>query len=231
MSGRFLLVPGFALAVLLSPAPVMADGGRITTATGDVTLSRQREVQKVERGTVVLAGDQIQTAAGGSAQLWMQDDSLLAIGAASNFRVEQFAPSQHASRYSLEQGGLRAVSGSLKPVIATPAAEITAIGTDLTGVICAQQCGSAPKGLYVVVDKGQVKVANGAGSVEAKTGQIVFSAGPTSAPRIIAKKPAGVDIAMAGFDFNLELVEFDSDSLVQPLPVIPGDDDPSPSTR
>lgn len=218
---------GVAAVLLLLPAVALADAGRVTVASGETTLARQRVVQKLERGTVITAGDQLQTGADGNAQLWMQDDTLIAMGTNSSVKLDQYASDR--AQYSLSDGGVRMVSGSIRPELHTPMAELSVVGTDFTSIICDKQCGSAEKGLYIMVDKGRVRAKNGAGSVEASSGQIIFVAGPGSAPRLITKKPVGLELAMLGFEFNLELVGFDSDTLIQPLPILPGDDDPSPS--
>lgn len=217
-------VIGLFAAISLSAAAAEM-GGRVAMTEGKVMLQRGAESMPAERGSVLAAGDELRTLIGSRAQIWMEDDALIALASPTQFGIDEYRPQQGTAEYRLQEGGFRLVSGSVKPLVRTPMGNMQTIGTDVTAVICIAVCVRGP-GLYVTVDKGRVKLSNAAGSLEVGAGQFALMASRSTPPVLIEGGPTlTLLFADVAFQFDLGALEFNADVVVQPLlpiPEIPG---------
>lgn len=222
-----------SLCQSLSALAFAPAGGRVTSAVGTALVQRGHEVIPVEKGTVVASGDRMNTARDGTLQWWMEDDSVAAMSALSEVQIRQFEPDAGKAVYSLKDGGLRIISGTVHPTVLTPQATVTALGTDFVSFVCSAACaarsGSADsEGLYVSVNVGKVRVQSPAGNIDASAGQTVFL--PTQgAPGLLSSLPAFLLTAMAEMQIDMGALSIDggADVIVQPIP--PGEQPGSPS--
>lgn len=220
-------------AMVLSAMSVLAFapvGGRVTTVIESADILREHDSLTAKKGTLIQAGDVLRTPVGGRLQWWMEDDSMLAMGALSQVRIDRFEPAGKRVTYTVERGALRVISGNVSPTVLTPIATITAIGTDFSTFICGAACsgkarakeisGNAPVSVYVSVGQGRVRVQNAAGSVEAGKGQIVYVASATLAPTIMPKAPSIVVEAAIELEFEVGTGDFIPDLPIQPIPPV-----------
>jgi hypothetical protein len=222
--------PQLIFAALLLAAPMLASaGGRIMLSQGETTLTRGEEALRGERGASLLAGDRLSTGAHSDLQIWMQDDTVFVLGPQSNMQLQQASAGAANPAYDLSSGAMRMVTGASRPTVRTEMAEISTIGTDFTAVICTNQCGDNPPGLYVKVDAGEVGARNAHGSVQTGPGPFIYVADADTAPRLVSPPQGDLPILMARLRFDIELVGADLEVVVLPaapdLPI-----DPSPST-
>lgn len=227
--GSVLIACGMS-ALAFAPA-----GGRVTSVVGTALVQRGQEAIPVEKGTVVASGDRIKTAKGGALQWWMEDDSVAAMSSLSEIQIRQFEPDAGKAVYSLKDGGLRIISGTVHPTVLTPQATVTALGTDFVSFVCSAACAarsgsSDSEGLYVSVNVGKVRVQSPAGNIniDASAGQAVFL--PTrGAPGLLSSLPGFLLTAMAEMQIDAGALSIDggADVIVQPIP--PAEQPGSPS--
>ncbi|HEY0974492.1 MAG TPA: FecR domain-containing protein [Solimonas sp.] len=206
------------LGLLLLPLhAIAADSGRVMLVEGGVLIERDAQESRIaERGMVLAPGDRVTAAVSSRAQLWMEDDAVIALTSPSSLKIERYDARSGTAEYRLEKGGARVVSGSIKPLVHTPMGEVKAIGTDFTNVLCSANCSNGP-GLYIGVNKGQVKVSNGAGSVDVGAGQFAYAASPTTAPILISAGPSiRLMFADVAFQIDMNALELGVEVIIQP---------------
>lgn len=219
-----VLAGGALLACGLSVLAFAPSGGRVTIAVGAAGILRNHQVLPVQKGTPVQAGDELSTPSDGKLQWWMDDDSMVAIASASRVQIHSFAP-QSKAVYSLQEGGVRIVSGAASPTVLTPLATVEALGTDFSVILCDSGCKRDPKGkrdenLYVRIDQGRVRVHNGVGNVVADAGQVVFVASPKTKPKIVLDASAILADVRIELEFEVGLGDFVPEVPIQPLPPV-----------
>jgi hypothetical protein len=169
----------FSLSILLSAGPAKAQGaeaGKVLMALGNVKVSRAGATTTLKKGDAVRAGDTIITGPTSNAQVRMSDGAIMAIGAQTEFKINEYtfngkADGSEKASLSLVKGGVRAVTGVISrenkdnlkvdAVLAT----IGIRGTGFNIVYCQGNCSNANKtpakdGLYAGVFEGKVTVAN-----------------------------------------------------------------------
>lgn len=116
--------------------------GRVKTLRGDVRVhgSGAAPERALQLGDAVRGNDVLVTGNGASAGLTLQDGTLVALGARSKFRLDQFAydPRTESGNIaiSLLEGSMRFVSGAIAKLkgdsvrISTPTALVGVRGTD-----------------------------------------------------------------------------------------------------
>lgn len=216
-----------ALGLLIATAVSAAqwDGGRVTVASVGSTIERSNSMIEPKKGTPLLKGDTLRTAADGGMQAWLLDDSMIAMASASELTISP----QESAHYTLAKGGARIVSGTKSPTVSTSLADVAAIGTDFSVFHCPAPCEGKP-GLYVRVDRGKVRVTNRGGEVTASAGSFVFASSATVRPTLISVAPTVVVAVIETLLFDIAGSDFIPDLPIQPIRPIPPDEQPgSPS--
>ena len=89
---RFLITLALALSGLLPGlASAQEVAGRVIAANGAVTIERNLVTLPAAAGNPVQAGDVVNVGTGGTAQLRLTDDSILALGPDTRFQVAEYA--------------------------------------------------------------------------------------------------------------------------------------------
>lgn len=183
----------------------LADGGRVTVAEDSTLVRPGRQNVPLERGMVVQAGDTIATGEAGSAQWWMEDDSVVTAARGTTFKIHEFVTPQKSGGagravFELVRGAFRTVSGLIGRgasdtyQVRTSVATMGIRGTTYTAAMCDNNCfdgkgNKLPNGLYVAVFQGTVRVTNGAGSLDVPAGKIAFVASANSRAEFVAEGP------------------------------------------
>jgi hypothetical protein len=113
--------------------------------------------------------------------------------------------------YTLADGGFRTVTGRISKgrkdtyELRTELANVTVRGSAYTAVRCRQQCGKAKPGLYVRGEKGLITVANAAGKVQVKPGQVAHADEKGGAPVVVQASPFIDPIFAESFGFSIGL--------------------------
>jgi hypothetical protein len=128
------------LMLVMVPAALAADAGRIKTSRGTAWVERAGARLPATVGTIVRQDDVIVTGGDGAVGITMADDSRLSIGPDTTLAIDRFAfnPTTHegAQELSLRRGTLAAVSGKLAHQsteamkVRTPAAILGVRGTE-----------------------------------------------------------------------------------------------------
>ncbi len=202
--------------LLLIPAAFADGGGRITKATGSASVTRNSDVERVQRGTQFEVGSALRTSADSKVEIWMEDDTMVALAPGTSFDLNEFSLAQKKATYSLDSGGYRAVTGLIKHQAKTPMANIDVHGTDYAAFICGGGCDDKP-GMYARVDEGSIVVSNTAGSLTAVAGQFVYVAGPNIAPVIVPKGPQTFLSLYGLLDFEFGGIDVDLDLRIEPV--------------
>jgi hypothetical protein len=101
-------------------APVTSFGqeaaGRVLAVAGNVTIERGAQRIPAQPGTEVRTGDTFQLGPQSNAQVRFTDDSLIALGSDTSFRVSEYAfqgtaPEAGRAFFNLIKGGMRTVTG------------------------------------------------------------------------------------------------------------------------
>ena len=170
-------------------APVTSFGqeaaGRVLAVAGNVTIERGAQRIAAQPGTEVRAGDTFQLGAQSNAQVRFTDDSVVALGSDTTFRVSEYAfqgraPEAQRTFFDLIKGGMRTVTGligrsnrdnyGLRTATAT-------IGIRGTAYAACQDCvsvrGEALPGTIV-------GFTEGAGSIRTQGGELQLAAGESA---------------------------------------------------
>jgi hypothetical protein len=192
---RQLRIMLLALAALL-PAAAGAQGiaGRFLAAAGTVTIERGLQALPAAVGTTVIAGDTLRVGPQSNAQVRFTDDSVVALGPDSAFRVSEYAyesVSTSAQRvvFTLVAGGMRTVTGLIGKAnvgnyrLQTP---VAALGIRGTGFSACQDCTSTDgeflPGTSVSFSEGAGYLRTDAGELELVAGQSAYARDATSLP-------------------------------------------------
>lgn len=192
---------GLVALLVAGPLAVLADGGRITMVSAESDLLSGAGMVAARDGSVLKAGDAILTGQAGGGQVWMEDDTLLILASATDFKITDFNLRRNTADYGLQKGGVRIVSGRITPTLQGPFAEARGNG-DFSTMICGVGC-EAPIGIYFMVDRGQVTVSSPRGQLTATKGQLVF-VNSGGAPRLVSKAPRAMTHLFAELQVNVD---------------------------
>jgi len=160
-----------------------AEVGMVLAATGEVTASGADAVPRaLTKGSGVLSGDTVRTAAEAAVQIRFTDGALLSLRGATVYRVDEYAhaPGERGF-FSLLKGGLRTLTGLIGRQdragyrVATPVATIGVRGTDYALRLCQDDCPPAlANGLYLSVFQGAIVAVNDVGEYVIGEGESAF---------------------------------------------------------
>ena len=159
---------------LLSPLASFAQesAGRMLTAVGDVAIVRGTQRIPAVRGTPVFSGDQIELGAASNAQLYLTDETVIALRPDTSFRLTDYAyqgraAGQRRAFFDLLKGGIRTITGLIGHTpqpqeyrITTPTSTVGIRGTHY-------KLAHTSEGTYGGVTEGRISVSN-------RTGESVF---------------------------------------------------------
>lgn len=144
------------LALVLCAAAGAAEpeaAGSVIKAKGAVDVQRRDgSIIPAAGGTQLSAGDTVRNGLDGKTQIWLQDDTYIAVGSASSVRVDEYrAPggendASGRSVLSLLKGAMRGITGIIAKnnpknfEVRTPAATMGVKGTDFSMVHCNNDC-------------------------------------------------------------------------------------------
>jgi FecR protein len=198
------------LAALLLPAAALADGS-VVSIDGKASVERGKQTMNVVAALPVQPGDTLTVQKQSKVQLQFDDDSLFSIPGAAVLRVDEFsAPEKGPGRavYTLVDGGLRTITGRVskdpKDVyeLHTDLATVTVKGSAYTALRCRKACVGQKAGLYVKGEKGLITVANGAGKLTLRPGEVAFVESPESAPVRVQNSPFLDPVFASAFKFS-----------------------------
>lgn len=202
----------------LVAAPVLAAAGKFQFVTGDVRLlDRSGTSKPAVKGLAVEEGDTIASGQPAMAQVRMNDGGILVIRPNTRLVIKafQFSGKEDGSErahFSLEKGGVRAVTGEIgrtnkqNYLIQTPSASIGVRGTDHEPfTVEAADAALVPAGTYDKVNVGATVVENAKGVVIVQPGEVGYAADAATKPVILPELPAlysgagdGVKVAKRG---------------------------------
>lgn len=179
--------------------------GRVLLAVGEVSAVRKGAVVPLTVGSTVENQDTIRVGTESNAQVRFSDDSIVALRAGTEFRVENFAfagregPGSQAI-FNLVRGGFRTLTGLIGRTdreryrVTTPISTVGIRGTSYTLVICQQDCFDedgqpAPDGNYGLVLEGRVAVSNAGGIAEFGADEAFFVPDARSQPQPLVGRP------------------------------------------
>jgi hypothetical protein len=185
----------FAGAVLV-PGAVSAQevAGSVLVSVGDVTILRDGQKIPARFGTEVRSGDTVELGPQAVAQVRFTDESLVALGSDTSFRVSEYAfqkrePGAQRAFFNLIKGGMRTITGLIGHTrrqdyrVETPTATIGIRGS---GYAACQDCtttgGAKVPGTIVNFSEGQGSLLTKGGELLLETGQTGYAATATAAP-------------------------------------------------
>ena len=196
-----------SLALLLAWGSSYAaePAGRVLLLQGSATAVRGAQEVPLARGVTVETGDLLRVAEGSSLQVRFTDESVVALRANTQFKIEDYKFSENGtgdkSVFSLLKGGLRTITGLIGK--RTPEAYavrgITATigirGTHFSAVNCAGDCtnadgSQAEDGLYGGVTDGRIVVTNQAGESEFGREQYFVVTSSNTLPKPLLAPPS-----------------------------------------
>lgn len=193
-------------ACVLPTAALAADAGaHLTSTSGGVVIEHGGELLPATRGVAIAPQDTIITDRTGTAGVWTLDDTYFTLIPDTRLRIMEYAaPGGGAgiARYELAQGGVRTITGTIAKTdpdsfsMTTPMADIKALGTDYSTVICGSACVAvlstggvdAASGMYAKIDDGSIVVGNAAGNITGAKGQVIFVANAETPPVFVTNE-------------------------------------------
>jgi hypothetical protein len=188
--------------ILAAPAAATPEPiGLVIWTKGAVTATQPNAApRKLERRSKIFAHDVIATDATSTGQIALTDTSVFSLDKATQFKIDDYKYKKDAGAtdnktvMSLVKGGFRTITGGIPKEnpngyqVNTPVATIGVRGTQYSTII------SAKRGVLFKIDKGSIKVANGAGTIDlgkcATCTQFASVSSPTSVPSPLATMPA-----------------------------------------
>ena len=203
--------PLTAAVLLALPTLAAAAGGAVVSVEGKAALERGKESLNVVDALPVAPGDTLSVLPQSKVQLQFDDDSLFTVPGAAVLRVDAFdLPKTGPGKavYTLVDGGLRTITGRISKhaqdtyELHTDLATVTVKGSAYAAVRCRKQCAGSKAGLYVRADKGLITVANDAGKLQLRPGEVAFVESPQSAPARVQNSPFLDPVFASGFTFE-----------------------------
>jgi len=196
---------GALLLSLLASAAHAQVVGRVLLAVGEVSAVRGGQIVPLTAGSTIENRDVLRVGSESNAQLRFSDESLVALRARTEFRVDNFAFSGREDAvsqavFTLVSGGFRTLTGLIGRTqrdryrVNTPISTVGIRGTSYTLILCQQDCTDedgaiAQDGAYGLVMDGRVAVSNDAGSAEFVADEAFFVADIRSLPQPLAGRP------------------------------------------
>ena len=204
------------LTLLAVPFAVLADGGTLVKLEGAASIEgRKGQTVPAAIGTRVASGQTLATAELTNAVVRFDDDSIFAVGEATNFKVERFQQPRGdrggSAIFSLLRGGFRTITGLIGKAkddtyeTRTGVATIGVRGSRYGAVICRGQCPRQfQDGLWVKGEQGIIILANAAGRLELRAGQGGYVESEASAPVRVRVTPFDDPAFAANFSFDFD---------------------------
>lgn len=170
----FLLLLGQG-AALAQPA------GRVLALAGEASLSRAGQQLPLRAGVLVESGDVLAVGERSALQVRFTDESVVALRANSQFRIEDYRFDKNAEQdrsvMGLLKGGMRTITGLIGKanqknyLVRTATSTIGIRGTHFTVVSCSNDCRNTdgtpgPNGTFGGVTDGRITVSNSSGQHE-----------------------------------------------------------------
>ncbi len=155
----------------------------------------------LSRNSIVEEGDTIITEKSTYARIKFTDNSEMTFRPntqirISNYKFSEAKPQEDSAVYDLAKGGLRAVTGLVGKrgnkdsyKVNAPTGTIGIRGTVYEAMLCNNNCGKLPNGLYVSVLEGAIHLTNGGGSQNFNAGQFGFVASFKQPPVVLPQNP------------------------------------------
>lgn len=179
--------------------------GRVLLAVGEVSALRRGQVVPLTVGSTVENQDAIRVGTESNAQIRFTDDSIVALRAGTEFRVENYAFTGREGAgsqavFALVRGGFRTLTGLIGRTernsyqVRTPISTVGIRGTSYTLVYCQQDCFDdggqlAPDGNYGLVLEGRVVVSNDGGVAEFGADEAFFVPDVRTQPQPFIGRP------------------------------------------
>ena len=196
------LLLSFAFALLLATCVHAGSAGVVVSSSGSASIvSAQGKTRSAKAGDKIEPGDKLVTGDESRLNVKFSDNSQVQLHVRSQFRIDQY---QFASKndenakgfFSLLKGGFRTVTGLLGKYnrdayrVTTSSATIGIRGTEYSARL--------DNGLHVQVDRGEISLANLAGTFSVSEGQRAYVADRQSAPRHLNLRTASQAAAAVG---------------------------------
>lgn len=190
------------IALILLPSAALAQAGRFLLAVGEVAVVRDGAEFRPASGTPIRPGDLIRLGARSNAQIRLTDESIVALRAGTELRIDEYAYTGQAeesrSFFSLLRGGLRTVTGAIGALrdrehyrVRTPTATIGIRGTHYVLLQCDNDCGAgAQNGTYGGVSDGRIGVENQTGEHQFGAQEFFHVASAQTVPQGLIAPPA-----------------------------------------
>ncbi|MDO9359041.1 MAG: FecR family protein [Polaromonas sp.] len=232
----FCAVPGTTLA---QAQPV----GRILALAGQASLSRDGRPMPLVTGTVIQNGDTLEVGDRSTLQVRFTDDSVVALRANSEFRIEDYRFDRNAgadrSVFGLLRGGMRTITGLIgktRPAsyhVHTPTSTIGIRGTHFSLVSCNNDCrnpdgSQGANGTFGGVTDGRITVSNASGQQEFGQ-QDFFHVPSASSPPIRLLAPPAI-LGDRGGAARTRTAAAPAGSSAQAVAEAPGDNNSGPQT-
>ena len=200
----------FAL-VAATPMLAVAGGGTVVKLDGVASVERRSGKVPAKEATPLYSGDTLRVMDQGVAQLRFEDDSVFVVPGAATFRVDRFVMpfggSGGTALYTLVEGSVRTITGSIKGEYAlrTDEATITVKGSAYKALLCKGACAKKYKGgLYVQAESGEITVTSGTGGMTLKRGMTGLAERHESAVVRVKVSPFDDPQFAAGFGVSTE---------------------------
>lgn len=202
-----------AILILCSGIPAWAvPAGKVLAIAGSATLERAGQQVPLQNGTLVESGDTLAVGDKSMLQVRFTDESVVALRANSQFRIENYRfEGQAASDRSLMgllKGGMRTITGLIGKsnqsnyAVRTATSTIGIRGTHFSVVSCNNDCTRADgtmesNGTFGGVTDGRITVSNSAGTQEFSQQDSFHVPSASSPPIRLLAPPAILNDRMA----------------------------------
>ena len=205
-----------ALACAFVSTAAFAGGGTVVKLDGNAAIDRKGNKVKVAESTPIYSGDSLSVADKGSAQLRMEDDSLIVVPGSAVLKIDHFQmPGRNGpgkAIYTLKEGGMRTLTGKVSKgagdqyEMRAEEGTVTVQGSSYMAIRCVSNgCSKKYKsGFYVKGETGVVTVSNTAGSLKLHRGQVAYAANKNSVPVRVKVSPFNDPMISAQFGIAAE---------------------------
>ena len=203
-----MAAPAVALAILALAAGADAQtvsAGRVLAVAGEASLARAGQRLPLQTGSLVESGDVLEVGDKSTLQVRFTDESVVALRANSQFRIEDYRYDKSAdsdrSILGLLKGGMRTITGLIGKAnqnnyaVRTATSTIGIRGTHFTVVSCNNDCRNPDgtqglNGTFGGVTDGRIQVSNDSGKQEFSQQDYFYVASATAPPVRLLAPPA-----------------------------------------
>lgn len=191
-----------SLMLLLCCSQAHAGAAMVMNVSGVLSVKQNDgSVKALFEKSEVDEGDVISTEKNSYARLKFSDGGELTLRPETSMKIERFSyaesePSQDSFVLSLVKGGFRTITGLVGKrgnrdayKLKTPTATIGIRGTYYSGLLCTNNCGDIPAGLYLEVLEGAINASNDGGQLDYVAGQLGFVDSYNKTPVLLPKDP------------------------------------------